>query len=108
MSHLIRWGRSRANWWVALVLPGLLLRALIPLGFMPMFGPDISLRLMLCNGYAPFPSMPMDMSMDMLMAASTDMPAQHPPVAPGNGVPSHQQHRTCPYGASSTLAALPV
>jgi hypothetical protein len=97
---LIRWGRSRANWWVALVLPGLLLRALIPLGFMPNFGPDFSVRLTLCDGYAPVPSMAMDMSMDMPMGALTD--------APGTGIPSHQEHGTCPYGASPTLAALPA
>ena len=74
------------------MLPGLLLRALIPLGFMPMFGPDFSVRLTLCEGYAPVP-VSMDMSMDMSMK----MPA-----------PSHQEHGTCPYGASPTLAALPV
>ena len=74
------------------MLPGLLLRALIPLGFMPMFGPDFSVQLTLCEGYAPVPSMAMDMSMDM----------------PGNGTPSHQEHGTCPYGASPTLAALPA
>jgi hypothetical protein len=93
---LIRCSRRRANWWVALVLPGLLLRALIPLGFMPMFGPDFSVRLTLCEGYAPVPAsmdVPMDMSMDMSMK----MPA-----------PPHQEHGTCPYGASPTLAALPV
>jgi len=88
------------------VLPGLLLRALIPLGFMPNFGPDFSVRLTLCDGYAPVPSMAMDMSMDMPMGASTDMPAPHHPAAPGNGLPSHQEHGTCPYGASATLAAL--
>jgi hypothetical protein len=103
MSNLIRWGRSRANWWVALVLPGLLLRALIPLGFMPMFGPDFSVRLTLCEGYAPVPSMAMDMSMDMPMGASTDMSAQHHPDAPANSTPSHQEHGTCPYGGSPTL-----
>ena len=104
--NLIRWGRHRANWWVALVLPGLLLRALIPLGFMPMFGPHFSVRLTLCEGYAPVPSMAMDMSMDMPMAASMDGPALHHPDAPGKGIP--QERVTCPHGASPTLAALPA
>jgi hypothetical protein len=106
MSNLIRWGRSRANWWVVLVLPGLLLRALIPVGFMPVFGPNFSVRLTLCDGYAPVPSMAMEMSMDMPMGASADMPAQHHPAAPRNDIPSPQEHGTCPYGASPTLAAL--
>ena len=104
---MIRWGRKRASWWVALVLPGLLLRALIPVGFMPMFGPGLSARLTLCEGYAPIPSMPMDMSMDMPMG----VPAQHHSggPAPGrNGPPSNQDHSTCPYGTSPTLALLPA
>jgi hypothetical protein len=36
-------------------MPGLLLRSLIPVGFMPMFGPRLSLGLMLCPAYAPLP-----------------------------------------------------
>jgi hypothetical protein len=81
---------------------------MIPLGFMPMFGPDFSVRLALCEGYAPVPSMAMDMSMDMPMGAATDVPALHHSNAPANGVPSHQEHGICPYGASPTLAALPA
>ena len=50
--------------------------------------------------------MAMDMSMDMPMGAATDVPALH--HAPANGVPSHQEHGICPYGASPTLAALPA
>jgi hypothetical protein len=93
-GKLIRWNRRRTNWWVALVLPGLLLRALIPLGFMPMFGTDFSVQLTLCEGYAPVPAS-MDMSMDM-------------PMDGKGGVPSHQDHSSCPYGASPTLASLPA
>jgi hypothetical protein len=109
-SNLIRWGRRRANWWVALLLPGLLLRALIPIGFMPMFGPDFSVRLALCEGYAPIPSMPADMSMDMSEPMSMGAHALHhsggAPDADGNGPRSHQDHGTCPYAASPTLASL--
>jgi hypothetical protein len=78
------------------LLPGLLLRSLIPVGFMPMFGPGLSVGLMLCPAYAPLPvaiSSPdgrvskkstahasmdmsaMDMSMEMPMAAHEDQPA---------------------------------
>src|ERR1039458_8263778 len=39
-----------------MMLPGLLLRALIPLGFMPTFGPSLRVQLTLCEGYAPAPS----------------------------------------------------
>ena len=99
-SHLIGWGRKRSRRWVALVLPGLLLRALIPLGFMPMFGPGLSVQLMLCEGYAPVPSpaaeMPMDMPMDMPMGAT------------GHHSPTHQDHAACPFGASPVFASLPV
>jgi hypothetical protein len=95
---------------VALVLPGLLLRALIPLGFMPMFGPDFGIRLALCEGYAPIPSMPAAMSMDMSEPMLMDMHAPHHSRgardAAGNGPLSHQDHSTCPYGASPTLASL--
>ena len=100
-------GRKRASWWVAVVLPGLLLRALIPVGFMPMFGPGLSVQLTLCEGYAPLPSMAMDMSMDMPMG----VPAQHHSGGPGpgrNGPPSNQDHSSCPYGTSPTLASLPA
>ncbi|MEA3174341.1 MAG: hypothetical protein QOF42_1752, partial [Gammaproteobacteria bacterium] len=36
---------KRARGWLAVLLPVLLLRALIPVGFMPMIGPDHSIRL---------------------------------------------------------------
>lgn len=76
-SYLASWGRRRARLWVAFVLPGLLLRAMIPVGFMPMFGPNFGVRITLCEGYAPVPSMPMDMSMDMPMDMPMSVPAQH-------------------------------
>lgn len=46
----------RTRFWAVVLLPGLLLRSLIPVGFMPMFGPGLSLRLMLCPEYAPLPA----------------------------------------------------
>jgi hypothetical protein len=108
---LIGPSRKHTRWLVALVLPGLLLRSLIPLGFMPMFGPGFSARIMLCAGYAPLPSIlahtPADMAMDMPM----DGRAAHPDAtekAGAGGVPGHQEHSTCPFGASAALAAIPV
>jgi hypothetical protein len=100
--QLIRWGRRRADWWVALVLPGLLLRALIPLGFMPMFGPGVSVQLTLCEGYAPVPSMRMDMPMGVAAQHHSGGGAG----SGGHGAPFHPDHSTCPYGASPTFAAL--
>jgi hypothetical protein len=93
---------------MALVLPGLLLRALIPVGFMPMFGPNFGVRLTLCEGYAPVPKS-MDMSMDTPMDMPMSPPAHHAggePRSDKSGTPSHQDHSTCPYGASPTLATL--
>ena len=70
--------RKRLRWWVALLLPALVLRSLIPLGFMPMFGPGYGVQFVLCEGYAPVAgttsSMSMSMSMDMPMDAATDRP----------------------------------
>ena len=101
-ENLLGWGRKRSRLWVAIVLPGLLLRALIPLGFMPMFGPGLSVQLALCEGYAPVPSTAAEMSMDMPMAVPMNTPTGKP------SSPSHQDHSACPYGASPTLAALPT
>ena len=98
-----RWSRRRHRRWVAIVLPGLLLRALIPVGFMPMFGPGFQVQLALCEGYAPIASTAMDMSKDMPMDMSMGAPD------PGGLDPhSHQDHSACPFGASPALAALPA
>lgn len=109
---MIGWARKRSCCWVAIVLPALLLRALIPLGFMPMFGPGLRVQLTLCEGYAPVPSTAMDMSMDMPMDMPMGVPPQHHPggaPSPRKGSsPVQQDHRTCPYGASPVLASVPA
>jgi hypothetical protein len=113
---LIGCRRIRGSWWVAIVLPGFLLRSLIPIGFMPAFGPGLSVRLMLCEGYAPVPSMAvptaLEMSSDMPMDMPVGGPAQHHPAgnsqSGGNHSPTHQDHSACPFGASPALAALPL
>lgn len=76
---------SRRKWWAALLLPAFLLRALIPVGFMPMVGPDFTVRMMVCRGYAPLPD---------------------GPAPAGHGAPAHEDHGNCPYGASPALGAL--
>jgi hypothetical protein len=94
------------RWWVAWMLPVLLLRALIPVGFMPMAGPGFGLQLVICDSYAPMPgtmSTPMDAGMDM---------SQHPHAdgnaGSGGGLPAHQDHGSCPYGSSPAWGALPT
>jgi hypothetical protein len=91
--------RKRMRLWVALLLPALLLRSLIPLGFMPTFGPGYDVRFVVCEGYAPTPgtasSMSMDMSMDMHMDATT-------------GDAPHQDHTSCTYGSAPALGGLPT
>jgi hypothetical protein len=107
-------GAKRVRWWVALLLPGLVLRSLIPLGFMPMFGPGYDVRFVVCESYAPVPgatSSSMDMPMDMPMDAATSTPdhlRQNAAPHVDHGVPAHQDHNTCPYGSGPTLGGLPA
>ncbi len=120
MGNFLYWNRGKhARWWVAFLLPGFLLRALIPVGFMPMVGPDHGIRFVVCESYAPMPwtttSMSMDMSMDMPMDvprdAGTDAPGhRHADHAahPGGHSPVHQSQGACPYGSSPALGALPT
>lgn len=108
-----RIGRKRLRFWVAVLLPGLLLRLLTPVGFMPMFGPGFSVQIVLCEAYAPVPGAPssMVMRMDMPMDASMDMPVQPPSSdtpKPGSGSPEHQIHNTCLYGSIPSLGVLPA
>jgi hypothetical protein len=125
---ILRLHRRRTHRWAVLLLPCLLLRSLIPVGFMPIFGPGLSVSLMLCPAYAPSsttgtdsashdlkaaaaaaPSM--DMSMDMDMPMRGDAPAQSTQsgASPRSGsIPDHQDHSSCPYAASAMLAGLPA
>lgn len=42
---------------MALIAAALLMRVWVPVGFMPVLGPDGALRLALCTGYGPAPVM---------------------------------------------------
>ena len=95
-------GRRHIRSWVALLLPVLLWRALIPVGFMPMIGPDHSVQLVICDSYAPLPPGLMDMPMD------GDMDMSHSDGGDDGGAPVHQDHGSCPYGSSPALGALPT
>lgn len=103
----MRLGRKHIRRWAVALLPALLLRSLIPVGFMPMFGPGLSISLMLCPAYAPVPtqspnasiqrgdrgpaphsmdmSMGMDMSMDMSNAPSRERAASATPGGTASG-----------------------
>jgi len=102
---------------LAILLPAFVLRSLIPMGFMPMFGPGFSVGLMLCEGYAPEPQPPvaMDMSMDAgidMSASATAQSADSQRGATngpsGRGSPARQNHSACPYGASPVSAGAPI
>jgi len=96
--------RKHVGWRVGILLP-IFLRALIPVGFMPMFSPGFGVRLVACESYAEVPhaaSMPMDMPAGMHMDPLDNA------VGPHGGRPAHEVHGTCPYGSSPALGALPT
>jgi hypothetical protein len=114
-----RFGRKRLRLWMAVLLPGLLLRLLTPVGFMPMFGPGFSAQIVLCEGYAPVPrapsssmDMPMGMPMDMPMDASMVMSVQPPSndaAKPGSVSPERRSRTPCClYGSIPSLGVLPA
>ncbi len=100
--------RKCAHAWMAWLLPALVLRSLIPVGFMPMFGPGQRVQLVLCESYGPVPSMPgsdpTQMPQDMAMVAGMDMShaAQGGQTRHGG---SHQDHGLCLFGSSPALGA---
>src|ERR1700676_1260995 len=93
--------RKRMRLWVALLLPALLLRSLIPLGFMPAFGPGYDVRFVVCEGYAPMPGTASSVSMDMSMDMTMDAASGHAPAP-------HQDRGTCPFGSAPALGGLPT
>jgi hypothetical protein len=103
-SCLTGFARKHVSWRIAILLP-IFLRALIPVGFMPMFIPGFGLRLVVCDSYSAVPhaaSMPMDMPANMPMAPLDNS------AGPRGGHPAHEDHGTCPYGSSPALGALPT
>jgi hypothetical protein len=114
---LLSWiNRKRVRWWVALLLPALVLRSLIPLGFMPMFGPGFGVQFVVCEGYAPVPGTAPSMSMDMAAGVPMDAAMGVPGhghsddgiAHPDTGTQGQHDHSTCPYGTSPALGGLPT
>lgn len=105
--------RRYVKWRAVIFLP-ILLRALIPVGFMPMVEPGLGIQLVICDGYAPAPpdtsslstDMPADMAMDAAMG-STPSHGGHSHGGHSHGGHSHQDRGTCPYGSAPALGAFP-
>jgi len=98
--------RRRRNSLTSFVLAMLLMRAYVPVGFMPAAGTPFLLELCPAAAAAPVSmSMPMDMGMDMPMSAPTSMPVSMPAPAHHHGN-SHAHFQTCPFG--SAPAAAPI
>jgi hypothetical protein len=84
---------------------------------MPIFGPGLGVRMVVCDGYAPVPwsaAMPADMPTDMPMDTPTGMPMDMPmdmgasSTDSRGGAPVHDDHGSCPYGSAPPLGALPT
>ena len=106
-SLVSRMNRKCARAWMAWLLPALVLRSLIPIGFMPTITPGHGVELALCDTYAPVPMMPasgpMEMSQDMPMADGMDMQSDAGSAAGHHG--AHEDRGTCLYGTSPALGA---
>jgi hypothetical protein len=83
---------------VALLLPLLALRALIPVGLMPMAGADGSISLQLCPGTVPAVAG----HAQFWHGASGDM-ASHHHRGEGHG-PAHSHQTVCPFAALASPA----
>jgi len=110
--------RRRRNWFALLVLPALLFRALIPVGFMPMIGEGGGLSIGICPGVTELPA-PDGMSRpgagyahhhgaDHLRHPSADHLHHHSTDqegGPGPSTPAH--HAPCLFAASAGGAPPP-
>jgi hypothetical protein len=90
--------RKRRRRWALLALPALALRALIPVGFMPVATAD-GLSIEFCPDAGPLPA---------AASAAADAHAQHHHHTEGGSEPSSATHHApCLFAASATLAAAP-
>jgi hypothetical protein len=105
--------------WAAVLFLPMLLRALIPVGFMPMVGANHTLQLVVCDGDGPMvvdrpTSTSTPMSMNMPAGMVMDMPAgvSMDGSSGAAGFPDHRHGHddrgTCPYGSAPALGALPA
>jgi hypothetical protein len=89
--------RADKRRWALLALPALLLRALIPVGFMPVATAD-GLSIEFCPDAGPLPA---------AAGAAADPHAHHHHHQGGPDPSSASHHAPCPFAASATLAAAP-
>jgi hypothetical protein len=84
--------RLRRHRWLALALivPGLVLRAAIPPGFMPAAGPDAAFEMQMCPGHSTMP-------MPAAPAPGTDQPSE----------PGEHHEAPCVFAAAAGAAPLP-
>jgi hypothetical protein len=112
-----RW--MRRPWFSALLLTALLLRVLVPVGYMPGIGSDGSFTVILCPGYAPVPahSSHHDFAHPGEAASAADrsgmsgvadMPdmAGMPGMAEHGGHGQHDAQGNCLYAGATTGTAL--
>jgi hypothetical protein len=103
MSAGLPYLRSRGRRWTTLLLPALLLRALIPFGFMPVVAGG-GMTIGLCPGEALLPP-------GIAAAHHADQHAGHSAAEHGAGhagdLGGGAHHAPCLFAASATLAAAP-
>jgi len=112
MSAGLPYLRGRRRRFAALLLPALLLRALIPFGFMPLIGAS-GLTLGFCPGEGALPAGLAAANVELLRAAhSGQLHHDHAPGgAPhgGSGAPGGSSHEApCPFAASGKPAFAPA
>jgi hypothetical protein len=90
--------RKRRRRWALLALPALLLRALIPVGFMPVATAD-GFSIEFCPDAGPLPA--------AASAAADPHAHHHHHTEGGPDRSSASHHAPCPFAASATLAAAP-
>jgi hypothetical protein len=91
--------RARRRCWLPLALPALMLRALIPAGFMPVAGAE-GLTIGLCPDAGLPPG--------FVLPADPHSHHHHHQHSPGGGDPSSATHHApCVFAASATLAPAP-
>jgi hypothetical protein len=98
MGQRFQWYWRRRTQVAFLLIPALLYRAAIPVGFMPMIGDDGRLGIMFCPGEA-------------VVGTTVDVHAAHHHHHHANAdgtAPSSSQHVPCPYAVSAGAAPLPV
>jgi len=103
---MIRGARAQRGLWLAFLLPAFVLRSLVPMGFMPMFGPGFNVGLMMCDGYAPV--MRMNAGMDMSTHATGSPQSRCTTGSPIQRVTARPRNRTTAPAPMVPVRCLPA